>query len=51
MNIKAVEKNFLGIDLTSCKVSRFLKYIIYEFAITLIKNYRKRYEEYLEEKD
>ena len=48
-NIKPVEKNFLGIELTSCKISRFIKYLIYEFALTILIHFRKKYEEYLEE--
>jgi hypothetical protein len=28
-------------------VSRFLKYLIFEFSITVLKHFRRRYEGYL----
>ena len=49
LNIRPVEKNFLGIDLSSCKISRFIKYLIYEFAIASLKHFRSRYQNYLNE--
>lgn len=35
--------------MTSCKISRFVKYLIYEFSIAVLKNFKSRYEGYLEE--
>lgn len=50
LNITSLEKNFIGIDLSTCKVSRFIKYLIYEFCIAVLKQFRNRYEGYLEER-
>lgn len=49
LNINPVQKNFFGIDLTDCKISRFIKYLIFEFSISVLKQFKKRYECYLEE--
>lgn len=41
--------NFARIDLSDCKISRYLKYLIFEFAVSLRRREREVYEEYLSE--
>ena len=41
--------NFARIDLSDCKISRYLKYLIFEFAVSLRKRESEVYEGYLSE--
>jgi hypothetical protein len=49
MNISPTTTNIANVDLRDCRLSRYLKYIIYEFAVTLRKQERQVYELYFDE--
>jgi hypothetical protein len=49
LNILPTATNLTGVDLRDCKLSRYLKYIIFEFAVCLRRREREVYEEYLSE--
>jgi hypothetical protein len=49
LNLAAVGKNITGLDLSDCKLSRYLKYLAFEFAQAVRKRQEERYSEYLEE--
>jgi len=43
LNVKDVQINFLNIDLGECKVSRFIKYLVYEYVVAVLKRFKERY--------
>lgn len=49
LNIIAVGKNVTSTNLSDCKISRYLKYLAFEFAQAVRKRQEERYQEYLEE--
>ncbi len=49
LNLMAVGKNVGRVDLSDCKLSRYLKYLAFEFALAVQKRQEMRYGEYLAE--
>ena len=48
LNVKDVQINFLNIDLGECKVSRFIKYLVYEYVVAVLKRFKERYQPYID---
>jgi hypothetical protein len=40
LNVKDIKSNFLNIDLGECKISRFIKYLVYEYVVAVLKRFR-----------
>jgi hypothetical protein len=48
LNLREIKTNFLNVDLGECKVSRFIKYLVYEYIVAVLKRFKERYEPYID---
>lgn len=47
LNLTPVGKNVTAVLLTDCKLSRYLKYLAFEFSQAVRKRQKEKYQEYL----
>lgn len=49
LNVISMKENFLKVDLSDCMVSRYLKYLILEFVLAVVKKLKEKYQTHLDE--